>query len=60
MPAPNVPIELREFPEPELEQCAALLNTLYSEVCGTDVDGQWKLFCLVHNTEKLARLRFAA
>ena len=37
MPAPNVPIELREFPEPELEQGAALLSTMYSEVCGTDV-----------------------
>jgi L-iditol 2-dehydrogenase len=37
MPAPNVPIELREFPEPELEQGAALLHTMYSEVCGTDV-----------------------
>jgi transposase len=24
------------------------------------VDGQWKLFCLVHNIEKLARLRYAA
>ncbi len=24
------------------------------------VEGQWKLFCLVHNIEKLARLRFAA
>lgn len=24
------------------------------------VDGQWKLFCLVHNIEKLAKLRFAA
>jgi transposase len=24
------------------------------------VDAQWKLFCLVHNIEKLARLRFAA
>lgn len=24
------------------------------------VDGQWQLFCLVHNIEKLARLRFAA
>ena len=23
------------------------------------VDAQWKLFCLVHNIEKLARLRFA-
>src|ERR1041384_348483 len=37
MPAPNVPIEIREFPEPELEQGAALLHTMYSEVCGTDV-----------------------
>jgi D-arabinose 1-dehydrogenase-like Zn-dependent alcohol dehydrogenase len=36
-PAPNVPIEIREFPEPELEPGAALLHTLYSEVCGTDV-----------------------
>lgn len=36
-PAPNVPIELREFPEPELEPGAALLHTMYSEVCGTDV-----------------------
>ena len=35
--APNVPIELREFPEPDLEPGAALLHTLYSEVCGTDV-----------------------
>jgi hypothetical protein len=24
------------------------------------VDGQWKLFCLVHNIEKLARLAYAA
>lgn len=37
MPAPNIPIELREFPEPELEQDAALLRMMYSEVCGTDV-----------------------
>ena len=37
MSAPNVPIELREFPEPELERDAALLHTMYSEVCGTDV-----------------------
>jgi D-arabinose 1-dehydrogenase-like Zn-dependent alcohol dehydrogenase len=36
-PAPNVPIEIREFPEPELEPGAALLHTMYSEVCGTDV-----------------------
>ena len=26
----------------------------------TKVDAQWKLFCLVHNIEKLARLRYAA
>jgi len=25
-----------------------------------NVDAQWKLFCLVHNIEKLARLRYAA
>jgi threonine dehydrogenase-like Zn-dependent dehydrogenase len=37
MPAPNVPVELHEFPEPELEPGAALLHTMYSEVCGTDV-----------------------
>jgi L-iditol 2-dehydrogenase len=37
MPAPNAPIELREFAEPELEPGAALLRTMYSEVCGTDV-----------------------
>ena len=37
MPAPNAALELREFPEPELEQDAALLHTMYSEVCGTDV-----------------------
>jgi L-iditol 2-dehydrogenase len=37
MPSPNAPIELREFEEPELEAGAALLSTMYSEVCGTDV-----------------------
>jgi threonine dehydrogenase-like Zn-dependent dehydrogenase len=37
MPAPRVPVELREFPEPSLEPGSALLRTLYSEVCGTDV-----------------------
>jgi L-iditol 2-dehydrogenase len=37
MPAPNVSIELREFPKPELEVGGALLHTMYSEVCGTDV-----------------------
>jgi len=37
LPAPDAPIEIREFPEPELEPGAALLHTIYSEVCGTDV-----------------------
>ena len=37
MPGPNKPIEVREFPEPELEPGSALLSTMYSEVCGTDV-----------------------
>lgn len=37
MPGPHRPIEIREFPRPELEPGAALLQTLYSEVCGTDV-----------------------
>ena len=36
-PAPHAAIEFREFPEPALEPGAALLHTLYSEVCGTDV-----------------------
>jgi D-arabinose 1-dehydrogenase-like Zn-dependent alcohol dehydrogenase len=37
MPAPRVPVEIREFPEPDLEPGSILLRTLYSEVCGTDV-----------------------
>jgi L-iditol 2-dehydrogenase len=37
MPAPRVPVELREFPEPALEDGSVLLETLFSEVCGTDV-----------------------
>jgi L-iditol 2-dehydrogenase len=37
MPAPRVPVELREFPEPELAPGSVLLETAYSEVCGTDV-----------------------
>ncbi|HJU89826.1 MAG TPA: zinc-binding dehydrogenase [Gemmatimonadaceae bacterium] len=36
-PAPLAPIELRDIPLPKLEQGAALLRTMYSEVCGTDV-----------------------
>jgi L-iditol 2-dehydrogenase len=37
MPAPRVPVEVREFAEPALESGSVLLRTLYSEVCGTDV-----------------------
>jgi L-iditol 2-dehydrogenase len=37
MPAPRVPVEIREFPEPELPPGGALLRTALSEVCGTDV-----------------------
>lgn len=37
IPAPDAPVEIREYPVPELEPGAALLRTLYSEVCGTDV-----------------------
>lgn len=37
MPAPNVPVQIREYPTPELEPGAALMRTTYSEVCGTDV-----------------------
>jgi threonine dehydrogenase-like Zn-dependent dehydrogenase len=37
MPGPSQPIRLDEFPAPSLEKGAALLRTLYSEVCGTDV-----------------------
>jgi len=37
MVAPRQPIELREFPRPDLPPGAALLRTASSEVCGTDV-----------------------
>ena len=37
MPAPHVPVEIREFPEPDLPIGGALLRTTLSEVCGTDV-----------------------
>ena len=37
MPAPQQPVEIREFPRPDLPSGAALLRTLRSEVCGTDV-----------------------
>ncbi len=37
MPAPRQPIELREFPEPDVAPGGMVLQTIYSEVCGTDV-----------------------
>jgi L-iditol 2-dehydrogenase len=37
MPAPRQPIEIREFARPDLPAGAALLRTVRSEVCGTDV-----------------------
>jgi L-iditol 2-dehydrogenase len=37
MTAPRQPIELREFPRPDLPAGAVLLRTALSEVCGTDV-----------------------
>jgi threonine dehydrogenase-like Zn-dependent dehydrogenase len=37
MPGPNQPLRIDHLPTPALEPGAALLRTLYSEVCGTDV-----------------------
>lgn len=37
MAAPRRPIEIREFPRPDLPPGSALLRTERSEVCGTDV-----------------------
>jgi L-iditol 2-dehydrogenase len=37
MTAPHAPVELREFDEPDLQPGSALLRTIYSEICGTDV-----------------------
>ena len=37
MTGPGQPLILRDIPSPDLEPGAALLRTLYSEVCGTDV-----------------------
>jgi threonine dehydrogenase-like Zn-dependent dehydrogenase len=37
MPGPGKPVEVREFSKPEVETGGVLLNTIYSEVCGTDV-----------------------
>ena len=37
MASPRQPIDIREFPRPDLPDGAALLRTARSEVCGTDV-----------------------
>ena len=37
LPRPGAATEIRAFAPPDLEPGAALLHTLYSEVCGTDV-----------------------
>jgi len=37
IPEPNCPVEIREVPEPQLEENSALLEVELSEVCGTDV-----------------------
>lgn len=37
MSSPHAPIEMREIPAPVLGDGEAMLRTLYSEVCGTDV-----------------------
>src|SRR5207249_7486502 len=37
MPGPNQPLRIDHLSTPTLEPGAALLRTLYSEVCGTDV-----------------------
>jgi L-iditol 2-dehydrogenase len=37
MEAPFLPIQVREFEEPELEMNSAILDVRLSEVCGTDI-----------------------
>lgn len=37
MTRPHAPVEIRDFPEPDLPPGGALLRTALSEVCGTDV-----------------------
>jgi L-iditol 2-dehydrogenase len=37
IPAPNQPLELRDYPEPVVETGGVVLRTIASEVCGTDV-----------------------
>ena len=49
MKAPNCPMEVVEFPTPKLEPGAVLLQTVFSEVCGTD--------CLLHRG-KLAQVPY--
>jgi L-iditol 2-dehydrogenase len=36
-PAPGAPVELRDYPRPDLQPGEALLRVEWSEVCGTDV-----------------------
>lgn len=37
MVAPGQPLEVRDYPAPEMEVGSVLLDTIFSEVCGTDV-----------------------
>ena len=37
MIAPGLPLEVREHPEPRAKPGGAVLETIASEVCGTDV-----------------------
>jgi threonine dehydrogenase-like Zn-dependent dehydrogenase len=37
MPGPDLPLEVQEFPAPDLQPGGVLLHTILSEVCGTDV-----------------------
>ena len=37
MTGPGEPVRIEEFAAPVLEPGAAVLHTMYSEVCGTDV-----------------------
>src|SRR5688572_3269563 len=37
MPAPREKVQVREFAAPDLQPGGAIVRTLYSEVCGTDV-----------------------
>ncbi len=37
VPGPGQPIEIRQYPDPQLETGAVVIKTLAAEVCGTDV-----------------------